>query len=58
MYTLLKDNRIHANFSVAIGHKFCVTFSNAKDEAWSHDEHLHDKESLKSVIEYQNSNRI
>jgi hypothetical protein len=28
-----EDNEIHASFCVGVGNKFCVIFSNAKDEA-------------------------
>jgi hypothetical protein len=43
MYTLLEDNRIHANVCFRTGNEFCVIFSNAKDEAWSQHKHLHDR---------------
>jgi hypothetical protein len=38
---MLEDNRIHASVCIGAGNKFCVIFSNAKDEAWSQHKHLH-----------------
>ncbi|KIK48520.1 hypothetical protein CY34DRAFT_798012 [Suillus luteus UH-Slu-Lm8-n1] len=52
MYTLLKNNRIHASVCVGVRNEFCVIFSNAKDQARSQHKHLQGRKNLKNTKKY------